>query len=122
MEKNSYIIPMLLLILGASSRLSAASFEVLFPVDTGSGEKSVVTSDDGSVILSVHAGGGQHDTYLWRQSQGIVATYSHFDSIYHYGMSGDGQTILTNIYPDPLGLYDASYDGSVTVGGRGNQA
>jgi probable HAF family extracellular repeat protein len=37
-------------------------------------------------------------------------------------MSGDGQTILEQIYPDPVGAMDASYDGSVVVGGIGKQA
>ena len=116
MQKNPCILPiLLLLVLNASSHLSAAPFEVLFPVDNN-GEKSVLVSNDGSAILSTHAGAGQYDAHLWKQSQGIVATYPPYGGPIPYGMSGDGQTILTNVYPDPLFFYDASYNGSVRVG------
>ena len=109
----------ILALLVIQNRISAATFEVLFPVDRAGGEKSVLVSDDGSTVLSTPAGGGEHDSYLWKKSQGIVATYPWWPTR-TTGMSGDGKTILTETYPDPVFWEDASYDGSVRVGASGN--
>ena len=119
MQKTSSILATLLLVLPLSSSLSAATFEVLFPVDYAYGEKSVLVSDDGSTVLSTRAGAGQHNMYLWTESQGVVQTYPRAGGSDPSAISGDGQTIVTYTYPSLLGIYDASYDGSTQVGASG---
>lgn len=102
----------------ASTDLSAATFEILFPYGGSSGLKSVHVSDDGSIVLGSYYG-GSGETYIWELSKGI--TYrSGYDGVARPGMSGDGRTILTWSYPSSFSPIDASFDGSVVAGVQGS--
>lgn len=120
MQKSHISAILLLLVFGISSHLSAASFEVLSQMDEAYGERSVLVSDDGSTVLSVHAGAGQFGAFLWRESQGIVSTWPQYGvgGPVPTTLSGNGQVII-NYYGSTMGAFDASYDGSVQVGWAG---
>ena len=100
-------------ILACTPSSFAATFEVLFSLGRHGG--NVMASDDGSIVLS-EISYGDHDTYLWQAGKGIIAVYPR-GSAHRYGMSGDGQHILETPYPSTFAGTDASYDGSVVVGG-----
>jgi uncharacterized membrane protein len=98
------------LVVGLSSNLRAATFELLFPYGGYDSEKSVHVSDDGSIVL----GSNSIETYVWEESKGLTA---HGGSARRV-MSGDGRTILTSSNPSKLHLFDASFDGSVVAGSQ----